>query len=99
MLCYIRGFVGLDGGTMETLKRIAAFLLRRELVWLLDHDGTVASALARRTPFGMECYHPQTKRRCLLFPDGSLKGPSYVDEWKPYNHFVNRRRSRPSEGA
>ncbi len=70
---------------METLKRIAAFLLRRELVWLLDHDGTVALVPARRTPFGMECYHPQTKRRCLLFPDGSLKGPSYVDEWKPYN--------------
>ena len=70
---------------METLKRIAAFLLRRELVWLLDHDGTVALALARRTPFGMECYHPQTKRRCLLFLDGSLQGPSYVDEWKPYN--------------
>ena len=80
---------------MEIFKRIAAFLLRRELVWLRDHDGAVALAVARKTPFGMECYHPQTKRRCLLFPDGSLKGPSYVDEWKPYNAEITGADRRP----
>lgn len=71
---------------MDTLRKIVAFLMRRELVWLRDYDGEVVLRTARRTPFGLECYrHPPSGARCLLFPDGTIKGPSYVDEWKPYN--------------
>lgn len=76
---------------METLKRIMAFLLRRELVWLRDFDGEVVLRMARRTPFGLECYrHSFGVGRCRLFRDGSFNGPSYVGEWKPYA-------SRPDE--
>lgn len=71
---------------MDTLQKIIAFLARRELVWLRDYDGEVVLRIARRTPFGLECYrYPPGGGRCLLFPDGTFKGPSYVDEWKPYN--------------
>ena len=85
---------------MGTLKRIIALLLRRELVWLQDHDGEVVLRIARRTPFGLECYrHPPGGGRCLLFPDGSFKGPSYVDAWKPHNVEVSGKPPRGAAGA
>ena len=71
---------------METLKRLAAFLLRRELVWLQDHDGEVTLKLAWRNPFGLFCYrHTPQVGMCVLHPDGTVGGLSYVHAWKPYN--------------
>lgn len=71
---------------MDTLQKIIAFLARRELVWLRDYDGEVVLRTARRAPFGLVCYrYPPGSGRCLLFPDGTLKGPSYVEKWEPYN--------------
>lgn len=71
---------------MEILCRLAAFLLRRRLVWLRDHDGEVNLRIAREGAFGLECNRMGLAwTRCWLEPDGSVKGPSYVESWKPYN--------------
>lgn len=72
---------------MEIIYRIVAFLLRRELVWLRDFDDEVVLRISRRTPFGLSCCRmwPGDRKPCLLLPDGSVRGPGYVDGWKPYN--------------
>jgi hypothetical protein len=59
-----------------------ANLFGREVVYLLDHDGEVTKRWAKRTPFGMTCFrHWPMAGRCLLLPDGTVKGPIYVRNW------------------
>jgi len=63
---------------VPVMKLLAAVMFRT-LVALRHFDGEVTFHFARKTPFGFEC--KPLGRRCLLLRDGSVKGPSWVDEW------------------
>lgn len=70
------------------IYRLLAWILRREVVWLRDHDGTVTVRLARRTPYGLTCdRHGFGVRPLLLIDGGKIKPDCYVHEWKPDNFF------------
>lgn len=70
---------------IDLIKRVAAFLSGRELVWLIDFDGEVSLRAAKRTPFGLVCNRFGFGfARCLLLPGGRVQGPSFVKQWKPW---------------
>ncbi|GAA0531217.1 hypothetical protein GCM10009097_55800 [Pigmentiphaga daeguensis] len=62
------------------MLKIAAKLLRRQVVAIRHFDGVVTYHIARTTPFGMQC--AVLGQKCLLLPDGSVIGASWVDEWR-----------------
>ena len=79
------------GDDVETMMRFWAWLTRREMVWLIDHDGSMHLAIAKKTPSGLMCRRmsmvPHTT--CMLTSGGTVKyGPSYVEAWRPYNDQV-----------
>jgi hypothetical protein len=68
------------------LNRIAELLGRRRIV-LIDHDGEETKRWAKPTVslvLGVyKCYRWRlpASGRCILYPDGSVEGPSYVEKW------------------
>lgn len=66
-----------------------ASLLGRRVVFLQDYDGHVVKRWAKPTPFGLVCnrfaFCGDDDTRCLLLPDGSIRGPSWVDRWASNN--------------
>lgn len=71
---------------MGLFVRIAAFVTRRPLVWLRDHDGEITLTLAKRSPWGdltAERWWPFTGLHTVtLADDGSCPNGSYVRQWK-----------------
>lgn len=69
------------------IKHLFAFITRRPLVWLRDHDGTVTLTVAKRTPWGdlvAERCWPFSIRSVTLGEGGKVLGTSYVQDWKFY---------------
>lgn len=65
--------------------RLWAFLTRRRLVWLRDHDGDVTLSIATIDPWGdmvAERHWPYKIRSVRLLPDGKVAPDCYVKEWK-----------------
>lgn len=67
------------------MEKWIASLFGRRVVWLRDFDGELSKHWAKVTPFGLSCrrYLVLAETHCLLLPDGSVRGPSFVDEWRP----------------
>lgn len=65
---------------MILLMHIFAKIMKRKVVVLLHYDGDVTYHTAQDTPFGMVCRVRGIK--CLLLPGGSIRGPSWVEEWR-----------------
>lgn len=68
------------------IKWIWSKLTGQRLVYLRDFDGEVTLTFERKTPFG----YSTAKRwwpywvgeSVILLPDGQVKQPHYVKEWK-----------------
>lgn len=62
------------------LKQLFAWLTGGEVVILIDFDGERRFAVART--FGSTKYAMRMHQLCELMEDGSVKGQSYVTQWR-----------------
>ena len=67
------------------IKWIWSKLTRQKLVYLRDSDGDVTLTFAQKSPFGeltAKRWWPSSYGITVLLPDGKVKQPHYVKEWK-----------------
>jgi hypothetical protein len=67
------------------IRKIIAALTGGKVVQLRDHDYEITTRLAYRSAYGWTAYRMSRVfgiSRVLLLPDGTVKGASYVHEWK-----------------
>lgn len=69
------------------MRKLIAWILGWQVVWLRDHDGEVVRRLAQPCPFGGLIAYRMSRlfriSKVSLLPDGRVKGAFYVEEWRP----------------
>lgn len=73
------------------MRRLIAWVLGWQVVYLVDHDGFICKRLAQPTPHGWMAWRMSRLfriRPVLLEPDGTVRNGVYVESWRPTNGGV-----------